>query len=135
MEILVRTNPHPSPLVDEGDVVDIREDGWAWGAGERKAAWLADGRAEEDWPRNHYVIIVPDLTVTEAVEGYRLLDPQLAYYPADDDVTVVKQRRWYADLSLIPEALDAAIAEAGEWTLPFAEARQFVFDKVTGEPL
>ena len=132
-EFLIRTNEHPSPSVDAGDIVDIREDGWVWSSTERKSSWVGAGRPSEDWPRNHYVIIVPDLSVSDAIDTYGLLLPQFSTYPPDDSSTIVKQRRWYADLSLLPDALDAAIADAGEWTLTFAEARQFVRDKATGD--
>ena len=143
-ELLVRSDLHPSPRIDPGDIVEIKPAGADWGRREKKAAFLDSGGKAEDWDHQYYVVIVPDLAPEDAKRVYGLLAPikgtvidqtgDMGEIGETFTVTV-KNRRWAVDLAALPPGMVADAERDGEITIDFATGRQYVIDKLTGETL
>ena len=143
-ELLIRSDPHPSPKVDPGDIVDIKPAGADWGRREKKAAFLAAGGRAEDWDYQYYIVNVPDLAEEDAKHVYGLLEPiKGTVIDQTGDMgeigeaftANVKNRRWAVNLAALPPDLVTEAERDGEITTDFATGRHYVIDKLTGDPL
>lgn len=129
--LVKRTTNGPLPDWQAGDVVQIGQDGKAWGRRESLASWLASGGASADWPGGFYIIRVPDHSwpATNAygegsVSWVDISDP-------DDPMLMAQGRFSFALSEMTAQELDA-LAVYYSLTLDETRANALLLDRKHG---
>lgn len=104
-----------------GDIVDIREDGFAWGALELDV--------------NRFLRI--RITGVSAADLTKYLEPLTDPDQTDPDTGEPKQvgrRKFFTDRQQMPGNLKRELEQNGYLEFTWEEVRDYIYDKVTGEP-
>jgi len=116
-----------------GDVVEVLSDRSDVGFREYKKAWIATGRAAEDFPMNFVLVEVVDMTDEEAGELIKSYpDPADPDCPMDAEgyPIIEYQRRWGFVASGIAPDRQAQLLQSGELVTTRALLSAAIIDKV-----
>ena len=87
-----------------GDIVAVRDDDWAWGRLETRAAWVAAGGIAEEWPGGFFLLKLPGVAVST-------VEYMLEKYPEATDAQGMR-RLWRFDVaSLTQNQLNSLLAK------------------------
>lgn len=140
MLIFVGDLTHPDPVKDRGCwklgmVVDVKEDGAAWGTHESKQAWIASGKTAASWPNQGRLAIlkVPGVPAAKArvlTEGQLEDDSGAPYYEtipeANPRRTAYRLREWLILLDSVPAGIRSTVGSSGEVTVTRAQIRNYL---------
>lgn len=122
-----------------GDVVVVEEDGHAWRPGESRAAWVADGRNNADWPGKFFIIKIPGVSASVVRDKLReqktrtdlVSDPTEAL-TVKPIIRVLRRRLNFLDVDATPQQIKQAIGRDYEITVTPTQIKSYLKNRDDG---
>ena len=133
--VFARNNTHADPEKERascykrGHIVTVREDGFAWGIRETKAAWIAAGNTAESYPNDFVLVKIPGVavqTVQDIVWPQTDDDAGVPVVDEDGRPKVFRRRAWRILVDTIPDNIKNTLLTAGEVTVTKAQIRNYI---------